>query len=119
MANSPHSPAFAHITLEQWRALIAVVDAGGYAQAAELLHKSQSSVTYAVQKIAAQLGVKIFDMKGRKAVLTEAGEVLQRRVRTLVEEALALEGGAGAVAADWRPELLLAVDTIFPMGVLL
>ena len=40
-----------HIALDQWRALIAVVDSGGYAQAAEALHKSQSSVTYAVQKI--------------------------------------------------------------------
>ena len=38
-----------HITLEQWRALVAVVDTGGYAQAAELLHKSLSSVTYGVQ----------------------------------------------------------------------
>jgi len=30
---------------------LAVVDAGGYAQAAEVLHKSQSAVTYAVQKM--------------------------------------------------------------------
>ena len=36
-----------HVSLEQWRALIAVVEAGGYAQAAEALHKSQSAVTYA------------------------------------------------------------------------
>ena len=39
------------ITLEQWRCLVAVVDEGGYAQAAEALNKSQSSVTYAVQKL--------------------------------------------------------------------
>jgi DNA-binding transcriptional LysR family regulator len=39
------------ISLEQWRALQAVVDAGGYAQAAAVLHKSQSAITYAVQKI--------------------------------------------------------------------
>ena len=49
-----------HITLEQWRSLIAVVDASGYAQAAEALHKSQSAVTYAVQKIESLLGVKAF-----------------------------------------------------------
>src|SRR6478672_10571607 len=29
------------ITLEQWQALVTVVDAGGYARAAELLHKTQ------------------------------------------------------------------------------
>jgi len=44
-----------YITLDQWRALITVVDSGGYAQAAEVLHKSQSSVTYAVQKLQSQL----------------------------------------------------------------
>ena len=32
------------VTLEQWRTLQAVVDYGGYAQAAEALHRSQSSV---------------------------------------------------------------------------
>jgi hypothetical protein len=31
-------------TLEQWRILQAVVDAGGYSQAADLLNKSQSSL---------------------------------------------------------------------------
>jgi len=49
-----------HIALDQWRALIAVVDSGGYAQAAEALHKSQSAVTYAVQKIESVLGVGAF-----------------------------------------------------------
>jgi DNA-binding transcriptional LysR family regulator len=49
-----------HITLEQWRSLIEVVDAGGYAQAAEKLCKSQSAVSYAVQKIESLLGVKAF-----------------------------------------------------------
>jgi hypothetical protein len=40
-----------HITLKQWQSLIEVVDAGGYAQVAEILCKSQSAVSYAVQKI--------------------------------------------------------------------
>ena len=46
------------ISLEQWRALVAVVDEGGYASAAESIHKSQSSVTYAVQQIEKLLGVE-------------------------------------------------------------
>jgi transposase len=58
-----------YITLEQWRALIGVIDAGGYAQAAEKLNKSQSAVTYAVQKIETLLNVKAFEIQGRKSVL--------------------------------------------------
>ena len=61
------------ISLEQWRALQAVVEAGGYAQAALALHKSQSAITYAVQKIESQLQIKIFALKGRKAGLTDGG----------------------------------------------
>ena len=38
-------PQAPRISLEQWRALQAVVEAGGYAQAAEALHKSQSTLT--------------------------------------------------------------------------
>ena len=107
------------ISLEQWRSLLAVVDAGGYAQAAEVLHKSQSAVTYAVQKMETLLGVKVFEVVGRKAHLTPTGEVLYRRAKALLEEASALEGAAGTLAAGWEPELRLAVEIIFPTWLLL
>lgn len=115
-AGSSRSP---RITLEQWRALLAVVDAGGYAQAAETLHKSQSAVTYAVQKLESLLGVKAFEVKGRKAVLTATGQLLYRRARTLTEEAAALESAAAQLAGGWEAELTLAVDVIFPTWLLL
>lgn len=110
---------FPHISLEQWRALQAVVEAGGYAQAAEALHKSQSAVTYAVQKIETQLDVKLFNLQGRKAVLTEAGQLLYRRARTLLEEALALERGVDSLREGWKPELRVAMEIIFPAPVML
>jgi len=107
------------ISLEQWRSLLAVVDAGGYAQAAAALHKSQSSVTYAVQKLEALLGVKAFKVVGRKAKLTPGGEVLYRRAKFLLEEATAIEGAAGSLAAGWESELRIAVEIIFPTWLLL
>jgi DNA-binding transcriptional LysR family regulator len=107
------------ISLEQWRALQAVVDAGGYAQAAAVLHKSQSAVTYAVKKMEGLLAVKVFKMIGRKAHLTATGEVLYRRAKALLEEAGALESAAGVLAAGWEAELRLAVDIIFPTWLLL
>ena len=113
MADAPR------ITLEQWRALQAVVEAGGYAQAAAALHKSQSTVTYAVQKIESLLEVKLFEIRGRKAVLTEPGQVLYRRGRTLLEEATLLERGAAAMAEAWQPEIRIAVELIFPTWLLL
>lgn len=111
--------ALPKITLDQWRTFIAVVEAGGYAQAADQLHKSQSTLTYAVQKLERLLGVKVFEIHGRKAVLTSAGQVLYRRGKTLMEEAVRLERAAASLAAGWEPELRLAVDTIFPTWLLL
>ena len=107
------------ITLEQWRALQAVVDSGGYAQAAEALHKTQSTLTYAVQKIERLLDLKVFEIRGRKAVLTEPGQVLYRRARTLLEEATLLERGAAAMAKDWQPEIGIAAEILFPTWLLI
>ena len=107
------------ITLEQWRALLAVVDAGGYAQAAETLHKSQSAVTYAVQKLEAVLDVKAFEIRGRKAVMTPTGQLLYRRARALLAEAGGLENAARSIAAGWEPEIRLAAEVLCPTWLLL
>ena len=109
----------AQITLEQWRALIAVVDAGGYAQAAEKLYKSQSAVSYAVQKIESLLELKVFEIEGRKSVLTPTGQMLYRRALALVEEANDLERAAHNVSAGWEASLGIAVEIIFPTNLLL
>jgi DNA-binding transcriptional LysR family regulator len=45
--------------------------------------------------------------------------VLYRRARMLLEEAALLERGAAAMAADWQPELGVAVEVIFPTWLLL
>lgn len=113
MAETPH------ISLEQWRALIAVVDAGGYAQASEKLHKSQSAVTYAVQKIESLLGVKAFEIQGRKAILTMTGQLLYRRALALVSEASELERAAKNLSAGWEAEIGIAAEILFPTWLLL
>jgi DNA-binding transcriptional LysR family regulator len=103
-----------HISMEQWRCLIAVVEAGGYARAAEALHKSQSSVTYAVQKLESTLQVKAFEIQGRKAKLTPTGEMLYRRGRLLLEDADAIERAASRASAGWEAEISIAVEILFP-----
>jgi DNA-binding transcriptional LysR family regulator len=108
------SIGYPRITLEQWRCLVAVVEAGGYAQAAELLHKSQSSVTYAVQKLEHTLRLNAFEIQGRKAVLTPTGQLLYRRARTLLDDAGAIERAAHKISAGWEVEISIAVEILFP-----
>ena len=96
-----------------------MVDAGGYAQAAEALHKSQSSVTYAVQKLQSVLGVKAFEIQGRKAALTSIGQLLYRRARALLDEASGLEKAARTLSAGWEAEIRVVMEIIFPTWLML
>lgn len=101
-------------TLEQWRILQAVVDAGGYAQAADLLNKSQSSLNHAVAKLQSQLGVELLEVIGRKAQLTDAGEVMLRRSRVLTQQIEDLELLADNIERGWEPEIRIAVELAYP-----
>ena len=107
------------ITLEQWRALVAVIDSGGYAQAAESLGKSQSAVTYAIQLIETRLELRVFALQGRKSVPTEAGELLYRRARQLIEEAEDIESAARRLSQGVEATVRVAVDVLLPSPLVL
>lgn len=101
-------------SLEQWRALQAVIDCGSFEAAAERLHRSQSAVSHAVRQLQDRLPVRILRQQGRRTVLTEAGEALLRRSRTLVDEAAALDALAHTLGQGWEPEIALAADVVSP-----
>jgi len=107
------------VTLDQWRALQAVVDYGGFSQAANKLNRSQSSVSHAVNKLQELLGFKVLHIQGRKAVLSEAGDLLLTRARQLLNDACAIEQQALHLSEGWEAEIRLAVETAFPTHVLM
>lgn len=107
------------ITLEQWAALVSVVESGSYARAAEKLHKSQSTLSYAVKQIERLSGVRVFEIEGRRSVLTAPGKTLYRRGKILVEDAERVEKLAFDLAKGAESEVSLAVDVIFPTWLLL
>ncbi len=102
------------VTLAQWQMLAAVVDHGGFARAAEVIHKSPSTLNHAVHKLEEQLGVAVLEPVGRQVRLTEAGEMLLRRARQLIENADSLEDVATRLAEGLEAEIVLAIDQIFP-----
>ncbi|MGQ3056897.1 MAG: LysR family transcriptional regulator, partial [Nevskia sp.] len=106
-------------SLDQWAVLAAVVDHGGYAQAAALLNKSQPAVSYALARLQEALDVPLLVVEGRKAVLTEHGRVLLQRARPLLRDLETLERLAGKLKQGWEPELRLVVDVAFPRSLLL
>ena len=107
------------IPIAYWQALIAVVDHGGYAQAAEALDKSQSSVSYAIQRLEEHLALRVFRQEGRRAVPTEAGQILLQRARLLVDHAQGLASSARQLGQGREALLRVAVDVLFPDWLLL
>jgi DNA-binding transcriptional LysR family regulator len=106
--------ALAKTSLEQWAVLAAVVDHGGFAQAAAALNRSQSAVSYAVARLQEALSVPLLVIEGRKAVLTDHGRALLRRSRSLLLDLGKLELLARSLKQGWEPELRLVVDAAFP-----
>ena len=100
--------------LSQWSALQAVVDEGSFEKAAIKLHRSQSSVSYGVQKLQESLGVSLLQVQGRKAQLTQAGEALLRRSRSLTSMAQDMEQFALNLKQGWEAEIHLAFETVYP-----
>ncbi len=63
-------------TLDQLRILRAIVNEGSFKKAADKLYVTQPAVSLQIQNLEKQLEIPIFDRGGRKAELTEAGQIL-------------------------------------------
>jgi DNA-binding transcriptional LysR family regulator len=103
------------ISLDALLVIDAISRNGSFARAAEELHRVPSAITYTVQKLEQDLGIKLFDRSGHRARLTPAGEELLREGRFLLRAANDLECRVQRVATGWESELRLAVDDIIPV----
>lgn len=102
------------ISLEQWRMFIAVFDYGGFAQAGDSLYKTQSTISHGIKKLESTLGEPLFNVIGRKAVLTEFGATLLTPARELVSRADNLENEAISNKKHFFKSINIAVDTLYP-----
>jgi DNA-binding transcriptional LysR family regulator len=101
-------------TLEQWLILQTIVDTGGFHQAAEHLHRSQSAISYAIARLQERLGFELLQVEGRKAVLTPLAKALLDDARPLIREFDLLEERARALSTGTEAHIRLAVDSIYP-----
>ena len=106
--------SFMDTTLDAWEILQTVVQLGGFAPAAEKLNRSQSTISYAIGRLQEQLGVRLFEIQGRKAQLTETGRVLLADAEPHLAGFHQLEERARLMASGGASEVRLSVDSIFP-----
>ncbi len=84
------------------RVFVQVVDAGGFARAAEALDLSNAVVTRQVAALEAHLGARLLNRTTRRMSLTDAGEDFHARARAILEqvaeaEAVAAQGARNPV----------------------
>jgi DNA-binding transcriptional LysR family regulator len=100
------------LSLESIQVLDAIERKGSFAGAAGELHRVPSAITYSVRQLEEGLGVELFDRRGHRAVLTEAGRELLDEGRRLLQAAAELECRVQQVAKGWESELRIAADTL-------
>jgi len=103
------------LSLDSIEVLDAIDRQGSFAAAAEVLHRVPSAVTYAVQKLEEDLDVQIFDRRGHRALLTEAGRELLGEGRRLLSAAGEIESRVKRVASGYEVELRIAIDGLIPI----
>jgi DNA-binding transcriptional LysR family regulator len=102
------------ISLDQLRVFRQVAESGSFSAAARELHRVQSAVTYAIQKLEEQVGAQVFDRGGYRPVLSEAGRALMPRAVRILEELAAFNTQARAIAGGLEAEVAIVVDPAYP-----
>ena len=106
------------VSLDQWIIFQTIVQTGSYINAAKMLNKSQSSIGYNITKMQELIDIKLFDIKGSKAVLTEMGELILKRSQIIVNQISQLESSIAHYKKSSAYKFKLLVDELFPVDLL-
>ena len=93
--------------------LAAIVTAGSFVRASELLDMSPSGVTRAVARLEKRLGVRLLNRSTRAVSLTDEGRRLHERIAPLLDELQEAAGAAGSAGSVPHGRLRLNADPFF------
>jgi DNA-binding transcriptional LysR family regulator len=106
------------VTIEQLRTLRAVVEEGSFSAAARRLGRVQAAVSQSVDRLEAQLGLRLFDRSGRVPRLTQHGEAVVAAAARALGQVEALDELAAALKRGAETTLRIVVDVMFPIDAL-
>ncbi|EPM69423.1 LysR family transcriptional regulator [Pseudomonas syringae pv. theae ICMP 3923] len=94
--------------IKELKTLIAVAREGTFAAAGDRIGLTQAAVSAQMQRLEAQLGVELFDRKGRSAQLNRMGQQVLLQGQELVH----LYGSLGSSATGSAPNVLVTIGAI-------
>lgn len=104
--------------MDRMRALevfVEVVRKNGFARAADALDTSPANVTRIMADLESHLGTRLLNRSSRKMSLTDSGEALYARAKTIVEDMAEMEAVASSASA--RPRGLLRINAPVSFGI--
>lgn len=72
--------------IRQLRAFVAIAESGTFTAGALRVHVTQAAISMQIRQLENEIGAKVFVRAPRHVILTEAGEHLLRRARTMLRE---------------------------------
>jgi DNA-binding transcriptional LysR family regulator len=102
------------VTLDQLRVLSAIEQEGTFSAAAEVLHRTQGSVSYQVAQMERLLDVQLFVRTGRRPSITDSGRAMVRHARQVLGRVDRLAAAASSLAQGVEAEVAVAFDVLFP-----
>jgi DNA-binding transcriptional LysR family regulator len=102
------------VTIEQLRTLRAVAEAGSFSAAARKLGRVQAAVSQAIDRLEAQLGLRLFDRSGRVPRLTQHGEAVVTAAARVEGDVEALDELVASLKRGAETTLRIVVDVMFP-----
>ncbi len=102
--------------LRAFEVFAAVVSRGSFTRAADALDTSPANVTRYVNELEAHLGTRLLNRSSRKLSLTESGEALYERSKSILEEVA--EAEALASSATLQPRGRLRINAPVSFGIL-
>lgn len=106
------------ISIEELEALVTIMELGSFRAAAEKLHKSQSSISYAIKNIEKDLSIELFDRSTYKPKLTSAGELIYNKAKNILSMHHELADMAGYINKGVEAKISVVFSVIFPTVVL-
>lgn len=107
------------LSLEAIHTIDTIARAGSFSAAAEILHKVPSTISYTVNKLEEQMGIRFFERNGPQVKLTPIGQELLEEGRCLLTAANDLEARLHRMAQGIEIEMRITLDALFPLCALL
>src|SRR6201996_1157963 len=99
--------------LRAFEVFVTVVSRGGFTRAADVLETSPANVTRYVNELEAHLGTRLLNRTSRRLSLTEGGETLYARCKSILDDVADTEGLVSSASVEPRGRLRINAPVSF------